>query len=487
MRKLNGWKVGSVAFMASMMIAFAAQAQTYTEFSFNRTNGDGPSAGLAQGVDGNLYGTTLFAGAYDFGTIFGISPADKLNRLYSFCQSGCSTNPLPFAAMTLAMSGDFYGTSQSGGANGEGMVFKVSTKGNFQTVYSFCNQPSCADGASPDVSLVLGTDGNFYGTTSDRGANNGGTVFKITTEGILTTLYSFCSLPGCADGSSPKGLIQASDGGFFGTTYYGGGTSDNCTGGCGTVFRTTPDGSLTTLYRFCVQTNCPDGNSPMGGLVQATNGNFYGTTSGADCVNGECGTVFEITPAGNLTTLYHFSGSDDGYVPESGLVQATDGNLYGTTYRGGQFGYGTIFDITVTGALTTIYSFCATENCKDGAYPSSALVQGTNGSLYGTTSYGGNHKACFWGCGTVYRLNMALGPFVAFVRAAGKVGQTGGILGQGFTGTTSVMLDGVPCSFTVVSDTYIKATVPPGATTGYVTVTTPTGVLTSNVPFHVIP
>ncbi len=139
---------------------------------------------------------------------------------------------------------------------------------------------------------------------------------------------------------------------------------------------------------------------------------------------------------------------------------------------------GTVFQLTPTGILTTMHSF----DSSDGAVPIGGLIQATNGTFYGSSSQAGPYNS-----GTLFSLDLGLGPFVTFVRAAGKVGQTGGILGQGFTGTTSVSLSGIPASFTVVSDTYIKATVPAGATTGYVTVTTPSGVLTSNVPFHVIP
>jgi uncharacterized repeat protein (TIGR03803 family) len=168
----------------------------------------------------------------------------------------------------------------------------------------------------------------------------------------------------------------------------------------------------------------------------------------------------------------------------NGLALATDGNFYGATQMGGENNQGTVFKFTPSGTLTTMHSF----NGLDGSEPWAAPIQTTNGILYGTTAEGGSSDPpCENGCGTIYSLDIGLGAFVTFVHAAGRVGQTGGILGQGFTGTTSVMLNGIPVNFTVVSDTFIKATVPPGATTGYVTVTTPTGVLTSNVPFHVIP
>jgi len=167
----------------------------------------------------------------------------------------------------------------------------------------------------------------------------------------------------------------------------------------------------------------------------------------------------------------------------SGLALGTDGNFYGVTQAGGQDNGGTIFSLTPNGKLTTVHSFSG----PDGDEPMAAPIQATNGILYGTTAYGGSGApSCGGRCGTIYSLDMGLGPFVAFVRAAGKIGETGGILGQGFAGTMGVTLNGTPAEFAVVSDTFIKATVPEGATTGYVTVTTPTGVLSSNVPFHVI-
>ena len=169
--------------------------------------------------------------------------------------------------------------------------------------------------------------------------------------------------------------------------------------------------------------------------------------------------------------------------PVCTLIQATDGNFYGTAAYDGLYpNFGTVFAITPSGTLTTLHNFDST----DGSYPYAGLLQATTGGFYGTTFAGGSSTACPFGCGTVFSLDMGLGPFVAFVGAAGKVSQTGGILGQGFTGTTSVTLNGIAANFTVVSDTFIKATVPQGATNGYVTVNTPTGALMSNVPFRVI-
>lgn len=193
------------------------------------------------------------------------------------------------------------------------------------------------NGAYPSyVSLVQGTDGNLYGTTAFGGKNNDGTVFKITTAGKLTTLYSFCSKAKCVDGSRPEvGLVLATDGNFCGTTQAGG---DHCvsSGGCGTVFEITPEGKLTTLYSFCTLggEDCTDGSTPKAPLVQGTNGDFYGTTFYGGNSYG-AGTLFEITPEGKLTTLYTFCSKDgeychDGANPQGplALVPAAHRNRY---------------------------------------------------------------------------------------------------------------------------------------------------------------
>lgn len=204
-----------------------------------------------------------------------------------------------------------------------------------------------------------------------------------------------------------------------------------------------------------------------------------------------CGTVFKVTPKGVFATLYAFcqkSPCVDGAEPDdsasAGLTLATDGEFYGVTQYEGANSYGTIFKITSAGRLTTLHSFTG----PDGSSPMAAPIQGTNGIFYGTTADGGNSlPPCEGRCGTIYSLDVGLRPFVTFVQPFGKVGQTGGILGQGFTGTTEVSFNGVPTNFTVRADTFLTTTVPPGAMSGSVTVTTPTGVLTSNVPFQVIP
>jgi len=364
----------------------------------NCTDGFEPASGLLQATDGNFYGTTPDGGAYGiYGTIFKITPSGTLTTLYSFCsQSGCADGFEPVAGLIQGTDGNFYGTTLGGGAAypGYGSIFLMTPSGAMTTLYSFCQayNGTCPDGANPYAGMVQGTDGNFYGTTSQGGANPspGGTVFKVTPGGMLTTLYSFCSQSGCTDGRQPMaGLVQATDGNFYGTTQFGG------VNGYGTVFQITPSGTLTTLYSFCSQSGCTDGRQPLAGLVQAANADFYGTT-GFGGANGD-GTIFTITASGTLTTLYGFcsqSGCADGGFPQAGLVQAANGDLYGTTSHGGanfnsQYYVGTVFKITLSGNLTTLYSFCSLADCADGASPSAPLIQGADGSLYGTTTWGG--------------------------------------------------------------------------------------------------
>lgn len=235
------------------------------------------------------------------------------------------------------------------------------------------------NGAEPNIPLVQGRDGNFYGMTGAGGANNAGTVFKTTPTGTLTTLYNFCSQPGCTDGGNTPliggGLVLATDGNFYGTTTEGG-PNTNCNQGaqsCGTVFKITPGGVLTTLHSF----NGADGSFPNG-MVQATDGNLYGTAQEGGANNG--GTFFKMTRSGTLTTLYNFcsqTNCTDGGGPSSAPVQATDGNFYGTTFGGGAgFGGGTVYKITPKGKFTTLVT--------EGGSPAGALVQGTDGNFYGT-------------------------------------------------------------------------------------------------------
>src|ERR1039457_6747471 len=301
----------------------------------------------------------------------------------------------------------------------------------------------------------------------------------------FTTLHSFDG----TDGATPlAGLVQATNGDGYGTTSQGGANVCADFSNCGTVFRITPSGTLTTLYSFCAQSGCADGYYPYDTPVQASNGDFYGTTPGGGA-NSYGGTVFKITPSGTLTTLYSFCSQGsypicpDGAQPFAGLRQAADGDLYGTTQFGGANSYGgTVFKITSSGTLTTLYSFCSQSGCPDGTGPYPGLVQDTNGDFYGTTFSGGS--ACD---GTVCRLSVGLGAFVKMRPPFGEVGAAVKILGTNLTGATSVSFTGTAAVFTVVSPSLITTTVPAGASSGKVQVVTTSGTLSSIAVFRVIP
>jgi uncharacterized repeat protein (TIGR03803 family) len=490
-----------LVFCAATAIASPAQT-TSTLVDFDGANGASPFSSLVQGNDGNFYGTTSIGGTnlcvYQVqnegcGTVFKMTAAGALTTIYSFCsQPNCTDGADPLAGLVLGTDGNFYGTTNIGGGpqiciyldqgEGCGTVFKITPAGALTTLYTFCSHGDpCTDGQLPQAALIQATGGDLYGTTYFGGTYGHGTVFKITSKGTLTTLYSF------SDGTSPSAaLVQARNGNFYGTTLLGGAN------GGGTVFKITPTGKLTTIYSFCSQPNCTDGSNPSAALVQATNGNFYGTTSeGGDVTCHDpygCGTVFEITAAGVLTVLHSFEGAD-GEVPLAGLAQATDGNFYGTTYFGGANSSGTVFTITPTGELTTLYSFCSQPGCTDGELPNAPLVQETNGSFYGTTELGGTFVCLLdkQGCGTVFSLSMGLGPFVETRPISGKVGAKVTLLGNNLNGSTAVTFNGVPAVFKIVSNSEITTTVPSGATTGKVEVTTSNKTLKSNVAFRVVP
>lgn len=471
MKNLTYWTKVAVICLLCAATAIGLPAQTFKVLInfYAPGTGSNPWGSLIQGTDGNLYGTTRDGGAYGDGVVFNTIPtAQNFTVLTSFIGYPTNGNN-PEAALVGGTNGNYYGTTFSGGteaicSGGCGTVFKITSTGRLTTLHSF----DYDDGQNPSAGLVQATNGSFYGTTYGGGAPNyDGTVFKITPSGTLTTLHSFA---GGSDGESPWGsLVQVTNGNLYGTTIYGGG--GGCPGGygCGTVFKITPAGKLTILHSF----GGSDGEAPIGALLQATNGKLYGTTSGGGA-NSD-GTIFKITLAGTLTPLHTFSYWIDGSQPYGGLIQATDGNLYGTTLYGGPYGSGTIFKITPGGMLTTLHSF----NGTDGAAPN-ALLQGTDGNFYGTTMQGGSN-----GDGTFFSLSVGLGPFVKTLPTSGKVGSVVKILGTNLTGASSISFNGTAAAFTVVSASLITTTVPSGATTGTVQVVTPSGTLSSNVPFRV--
>jgi uncharacterized repeat protein (TIGR03803 family) len=372
---LNWMTKACGVFLLWVTAAASLPAQTFTTLlDFSNGDGAGPGAALLQGTNGSFYGATEFGGPYltmcliGCGTLFEITPSGTLTTLYNFCsESNCADGYYPFGALVQDSNGDVYGTTEYGGTGsscpakgGCGTVFKITSTGARSTVYSFCSESNCDDGQVPYAGLIRGTDGNFYGTTSEGGlgycANGCGTVFKITPGGTLTSLHSFDG----TDGTTPfAALIQATNGDFYGTTY----------GGYGTVFKITPSGVLTTLRSFV---RC-DGWPPAGSLAQGSDRDFYGTMiNGGPSIKSECpdgcGTIYKITPGGALETLHRFD-STDGSAPEAGLVLGTDGNFYGTTSGGGTTGEGTIFSITSSGTLTTLHNFGET----DGYYPEALI------------------------------------------------------------------------------------------------------------------
>lgn len=466
-----GWKL--VSAIAIVLIAAAGASAQTLETLYNFTGGaDGayPVAPLTQGLDGNFYGAT---NGTTSGTIFDVTAQGGLTTVAIL-----PGNSGP-ASLVLGSDGNYYGTEPTAGGEFSGDVFQLAPGGQFSVLYTFSGG---SDGYWPS-SLVQGANGILYGTTYGGGnfgcnAPHGcGTVFEVINRTVVT-LYSF----GTKDpGISPQaGLTLGPDGNLYGTTS----SPQPGSSGGGTIFRITPQGKLSTLYRFCLQSGCPDGKSPNSTLAVGVDGNGYGTTlSGGDntCGAGGCGTIFKITPRGKLTTLYRFHGSWPLGVAPSAVIQATDRNLYGATFQGGDSkcgqgnGCGTLFKIAPSGTFTLLHTF----ELSDGQNPG-ALLQGTNGILYGATALGGLNDY-----GTLFTLNLGVGSFIETVPTAGKMGAKVLILGNNLTGASSVTFNGTAAQFSVVSATEIDTTVPTGATTGKVSVKTPSGTLVSNLAFGV--
>jgi uncharacterized repeat protein (TIGR03803 family) len=468
---------------AILFFSGVVQAQTFSVlYNFGSNSGDPSrpaySGIIAQGRDGNLYSTAP-AGGTCCGALFQITPAGKLKNIHNFTGNN-NDGAFPQGGVTLGTDGNFYGTTYEGGSVTAGAVFKVTPGGTYTTLYSFTGGK---DGAYPYAPPVEGNDGNFYGTTTAGGnttvcGSGCGTIYKITPAGVLTTLYEF----DITHGYEPYGpLVLGTDGNFYGTTPAG--TSANA----GVVFRISPAGKFSLLFSF----DGTHGETPFAGLVQGADGNFYGTTIYGGSAGG--GVVFKIAPSGKLTVLHNINGTTDGARPYGGLVLASDGNFYGANSNGGTVnsncadGCGTVFKITPKGAYSVLYKFDYTT----GATPYATPFQHTSGLVYGDSQVGGsgNVNPCSTGnCGVFYSWkNTSLPAFVSLLPYSGKVGKTVEFLGQGFKGTTSVSFSGTAAKFQIVSDTYLTATVPDGATTGSVTVKTSAGTLESNRVFRVTP
>jgi uncharacterized repeat protein (TIGR03803 family) len=481
MPNLRSGKSVSVVALLCIAAAISAHAQTFSSLaSFTKLNGAEPRGALVQGLDGAYYGTTSAGGNAvqassevcpdRCGVVFRITADGTLTTIHKFCPtSACADGNGPEAGLVLDSNGDFYGTTASGGVNSNcppteskcGTVFAMSPGGTLKTLYSFGDG---TDGDAPFAALVQGVDGDLYGTTESGGAYNQGALFKITTQGVLTTVHSFCNPSDCTDFGSPGPIFLATDGNFYGITE-------------SVLYKITPAGALTVLYTYKYP-------AEPGNFLQGPDGKFYGTSTGNGTTGN--GTFFEFTPGSAPNVLYNFQGPEGNGA--AWLSLGSDGNFYGASLGGSSScpgTCGTLFQITPGGALTTLHNFDGT----DGMAPQGPPSQGTDGIFYGITRFGGTSTLqCFYqndGCGTVYSLSMNLPPIVTTVPTAGPVGRNMYILGTDLTGATKVTFNGVSAAFTVLSPTAIRTQVPAGATTGPVQVVTPSATLTSGVVFGV--
>jgi uncharacterized repeat protein (TIGR03803 family) len=395
------------------LLAAAAQAQTYSVlYKFHgKPDGAYPSA-LIQDAMGNLYGTAG-GGAYNAGTVFKFSKTGE-TILYSFCPSGhpCADGVNPRSGLVQDAMGSLNGTTYYGGNGtgcgytGCGVVFKLDTTGKETVLYSFCPGGNpCIDGENPDGGLIQDANGNLYGTAfmgGGSGCRNGygcGAVFKVDANGKETVSYSFHGFP---DGQYPNsGVIQDASGNLYGSTFGGGAYNK------GMVFRLNKTGMETVLRSFKARN---DGKSPSR-LIQDAKGDLYGTTlDGGNVKRGGCGcgVVFRLDVTGKETVLHRFAGGVDGATPFAGVIRDAKGNLYGTTYSGGDrgcgqgHGCGVVFKLSSTGEETILYRF---RGGKDGANPIATVIRDAQGNLYGTTTYGGDLSCgAGQGCGVVFKL-----------------------------------------------------------------------------------
>ena len=472
--------VGTALAIAVLLVGAPSQAQAQTVttiFNFPNT-AVAPLGVIAQGRDGDYYGLTLNGDA-----VYKVTASGAFTLLTGIPQSegqGCN-------GLVLGTDGNFYGTCFGGGNNGNstGTFIKVTPAGTL-TVLHFFDGSSVSvnpDGCYPVGVPLQASDGNFYGTAQSCGEDSHGLIsngmaYKITPAGVFTALHGFDG--GATDGGQPQGtLIQGSDGNLWGTTYQGGQT------GSGTVFKMTTSGVVTVIYKF--DNGCGIGNNgcnPAAGLVQGTDGNFYGVAEGGGANNQ--GVVFKVTPSGVYSILHSFNETvDNGGYPRLPLTLGTDGNFYGvaTGCAGGGCSAADIFKITPKGVFTDLYNFPNAHN-NDNSLPYSPLLLGTDGTFYSATEQDGSSTG--GNTGTFFSLVDGQTPFIALEQTSGKVGSTVQILGQGFSSSSVVKFNGVASTkVTVTGTTYLTATVPTGAKDGFVTVTTGTTTLTSRNKFIV--
>ncbi len=444
-----------------MLFAFAittvAHGQTLTTlYNFGAPGGPGsPGATFAQGRDGNLYGTSSAGGSYGHGTVFKITTSGSLKVLHNF---DGARGYFPAGGLTLATNGNFYGTTMPDPGfdckdTGCGTVFKIESGGKLTFIYNF---NGTTDLSTPVAPPIEASDGNFYGTARGSGPwpqYHPGGIYKMTPSGEMTRLYIMAA-------DAP--LLQATNGNFYATASVEDYNWD------GSLAEITPTGQQVFLFLFGFPFSIPQGP-----LIEWVDGNMYGTLQS---------TAYKVSPTGVFGMLHDFTPELQTMGGPAGpLILASDGNFYGLTYYDN-------YPQPYSGAIYRIdpshrsFSWLFHFDTLAGAHPTGPLFQHTNGLFYGVTAGDGTY-----GTGTFFSFDVGLPPFARLVSTSGQVGKKIGILGQGFTGTTNVSFNGVSATFTAVSDKFLNAYVPDGALTGSVTVTSPTGTLTSNLPFRVTP
>lgn len=438
----------------TLMTSVQAHAQAVTVTTLYRfsalsngssgTNADG--AGpicLMQSSDGNFYGTCQSGGAYGNGTVFKLTPSQTFKTLYAFDPANGSDGYDLLAGLTQAGDGNLYGTTEGGGSNAYGTLFGVSPGGGLTFSHSFTALAwngtywSNADGNTPMGPLTLGSDGNLYGSTYYGGAYGNGVVFRMAPGGGLILVHSFGNFSvSSTDPYNPcTGLVQGTDGNFYGFTLGGG------VNGYGTVYQMTPAGALSVLYPFG-WSDPAGGSGKLPALAQGADGDLYGGTFGA---------IFKITPGGALTVL---NTSNQLVAP---MVQGLDGNLYGVA-SGGQYNGGVFFRITRAGAYSVLYNFGNVAG--EGSNPT-WLIQGRDGNFYGTAGYVPGSTAT----GTVFQISLsAPAPILkslspASINAGGPA-FTLIVKGSNFASGAAVDWNGSPLATTYVSASELKAAVP---------------------------
>jgi uncharacterized repeat protein (TIGR03803 family) len=435
---------------------------------------------LVQASDGNFYvsatasndGSTQSAG----GTILKLTPSGSATLLFTFkpnLQGDYPNGSLPTISVE-GMDGALYGVTSAGGLQDSGVVFKIGKTGNFTLLHRFCSLANCADGSGPRE-LILASDGNLYGVTLGGGSSSVtcavtggcGTIFRLTTSGTLTTLHVLEA----NEGRMPLGMIQATDGNFYGATSQGfGGTRS-----FGTVFKFTSNGIYTIFHNITYP------QKPITSIVQTSSGDFYGATAVLGSQDPKL--IFRLTTKGDFADILQFT-KDRGEPSLSNFIQATDGNLWGAASSGGMSGAGTVFTFTSAGVFLQAVSFGG----PNGVSPS-YIMQAADGKIYGTTNLGGSEPPGKFGVGTVFSLDAALHapiPSIAgFSPASGKPMSQIILRGNHFVGTSVVTIHGVKASFSVLNTNFISVTVPRGATSGFIQTTNPGGIAESASEFVV--